>query len=120
LLLTLLYSQDLRDSKIVYLAKKVRTLTMNLNKERGLRASASARAEELQQLADRQQRDLELLASPAARAAAAAGARAEAKRGGDSPGQELPPQDTRRELAQAKKQVYEYTCTLTECARCLI
>lgn len=99
--------QDLRDSKIVYLAKKVRTLTMNLNKERGLRASASSRIEELQQLAERQQRDLDLLASPAARAAAlgSASSRAADAKNGDSPGRDLPPQDTRRELAQAKKQV---------------
>jgi hypothetical protein len=114
-----LYLQDLRDSKIVYLAKKVRTLTMSLNKERGLRASASARAEELQQLADRLQRDLELIASPAARAAAGAsasgGSRAEAKRG-DSPG----PPDTRRELTQAKKQVNQFIDTIIESAHNLI
>lgn len=89
---------DLRDSKIVHLAKKVRSLTMLLNKERSLKVSADSQKEELKREVESLKRDLQLLSSPAARAVA----RGESK---DAKAGDAPPKDVRKELTAATKQV---------------
>lgn len=91
---------DLRDSKIVHLAKKVRGLTLALNKEKSLRHASESQVEEYRREIDQLKRDLELISSPAARAAA----RAESKE--SKPGEVAVSQkDFRKELAAANKQV---------------
>jgi len=89
---------DYRDTKIVTLAKKCRNLTVALNKERAASRNAKDKLITLQDEVERLKRELELVSSPAARAAA----RGEGKSGGDPDVRDL-----RRELNQANKQMEE-------------
>lgn len=88
--------QDYRDTKIVSLAKKCRTLTVSLNKERGLNQSIKDKMESLVDDNERLKRELDLVSSPAARAAATRDTR-EAK-GGATGGA--------KDSAQLQKQVH--------------
>ena len=102
---------DLRDSKIVHLAKKVRNLTLSLNKERSLRLGAESQCEEYRREIERLKRDLDLISSPAARAAA----RAESKE--SKPGEPGAAQkDYRKELAAASKQVRQQLPLFPPCS----
>jgi hypothetical protein len=94
-------SKDYRDTKIVALAKKCRTLTVALNKERGLSRTAKDKLEGLQDENERLKKELDLVSSPAARAAATRNIR-ERERDGEEEGGGG---DARKELAQAQKQV---------------
>lgn len=100
---------DLRDSKIVHLAKKVRNMTVVLNKEKALKIASDNRAEEYKREVDMLQRELHLLSSPAARAAARAEAKGEAK--GDL--SSALPRDNRKELLAANKQVPNFNIFFT-------
>jgi hypothetical protein len=88
--------KDLRDTKIVQLAKKVRNLTLALNKERALRQSQDNRIAEMTREIDHLNRDLKLVASPAARAAATRDAKNEGS---------APQRDVKKDLTVALKQV---------------
>ena len=72
---------------------------MILNKERGQRMSQENRMEELTNQVESLQREIRMISSPAARAAAAAAAR-ESKLD-DAAG----PKDTKKDLATAQRQV---------------
>lgn len=98
---------DLRDSKIVHLAKKVRSLTMTLNKERSLKSSVDTQKEELKREIEQLKEDLKLVSSPAARAAA----RGEGKDHRVIDGSAVP-KDARKDLAAASKQVRR---SISEC-----
>lgn len=62
--------KDYRDSKIVSLAKKCRNLTVALNKERAVTRTSQEKILQLQDEITRLNKEIELIASPAARAAA--------------------------------------------------
>ena len=92
---------DLRDSKIVHLAKKVRNLTMTLNKERSLKIASDDRAEACGKEVENLKRELHLLSSPAARATA----RGESKESKCADQMVAQQREPRKELAAATKQV---------------
>lgn len=94
------------------MAKKVRNVTLALNKERSLRLSQDHRIAEMTREIEHLNRDLKLIASPAARAAATRDAKE------DGP---LPQKDIKKDLAMALKQVEDLRQKLTmsgeECKR---
>lgn len=90
---------DYRDSKIVQLAKKCRKLTVALNKERGQGAGSKQFVNDLKKKCEDLQNQLNMVASPAARAAA----QREQKESKDDLSR-----DMQRELQQAQKQVDEW------------
>lgn len=94
---------DYRDSKIVALAKKVRKVTMLLNKERATAGGHKQAADELRGKVEKMQKELDALASPAARAAALRNMRADI-RAQDS---EHDAAEVRQQLAAANKAAEE-------------
>ncbi len=72
-------------------------MTMILNKERGQRLSQENRIEELNTQVESLQRDIKMISSPAARAAATRESKVD-----DS----AAPKDTKKDLAAAQRQVF--------------
>lgn len=93
---------DFRDTKIVHLAKKCRNLTVIVNKERSLKEKFEKKASILQDELDRTKRELDLVSTPAARAAARKGT------GSKECGDDTPNRELKKELAQSVKQVDEW------------
>jgi hypothetical protein len=89
---------DFRDSKIVSLAKKSRNLTVALNKEKGINASNKKRIDDLMDENERLKREIELISSPAARAAASKSIRESKDTSNDN-------RDYQKELANSNRQV---------------
>ncbi|CAE7671883.1 CCDC13, partial [Symbiodinium microadriaticum] len=94
---------DYRDTKIVSLAKKCRNLTRSLNKERGLNQSIKDKINTRQDDNGRLKRELDLVSSPAARAAATRARESKGSRG-DAPS---------KDSAQLQKQVEDLRRKLT-------
>eukprot|EP00607_Mallomonas_marina_P010710 CAMPEP_0182421090 /NCGR_PEP_ID=MMETSP1167-20130531/6309_1 /TAXON_ID=2988 /ORGANISM="Mallomonas Sp, Strain CCMP3275" /LENGTH=419 /DNA_ID=CAMNT_0024597867 /DNA_START=12 /DNA_END=1272 /DNA_ORIENTATION=+ len=98
---------DFRDAKILQLAKKCRTLTVALNKERGGGHSKKQEIEDLQLRCEQLQKELNMVSSPAARAVMSKEREKERERerdGRENGGNEES-KDMRKELQSAQKQV---------------
>jgi len=90
---------DYRDVKIVSLAKKVRKMTMALNKERSSGDAAKLAMEEKDRKIEKLTKELNLLSSPAARAAAIRNVRKDIKQNAE----EADINDLRQQTASANK-----------------
>lgn len=91
---------DYRDTKIVALAKKVRKVTQLLNKERATNTSKTQSVLELTAKVEKLTKELDLVSSPAARAAALRHARNDIKQNEA----EADISEMRKEMQQLKKQ----------------
>ena len=91
---------DYRDQKIVQLAKKVRKYSLALNKERAANTTSKQTIEELTGKVERLTKELDLISSPAARAAAIRNVRQEIKQNNE----ETDISELRKEMSSLQKQ----------------